>query len=196
MKARGFANPLREKPTMTAPSAETAVAPLRVSQTHLLAAQDTGALLSGVVDTLSNRLGTDRVSRVAPFASHVPERAVQRVPPLPVRQPSWVNDPAAPRPIRLLRPPEEIEVIAPVPDDPPIRFTWRGAAHRVRAAAGPERIAAEWWRGKRTGKRPETDLIRDYYRVEDSDGARFWIFRAGLHAEDRMPRWYLHGLFG
>ena len=133
------------------------------------------------------------MSRVAPYASHVPERAVQRVPPLPVRQPSWVDDPAAPRPIRLLRRPEEIEVIAPVPDDPPIRFSWRGVAHRVRAAAGPERIAAEWWRGKRSGKRPETDLIRDYYRVEDSDGARFWIFRAGLHAEDRMPRWYLHG---
>ena len=152
--------------------------------------------LAGVVDTLTNRLGSDRVSRVAPYASHVPERAVQRVPPLPVRQPSWVNDPAAPRPIRLLRRPEEIEVIAPVPDDPPIRFSWRGVAHRVRAAAGPERIAAEWWRGERSGKRPETDLIRDYYRVEDSDGARFWIFRAGLHAEDRMPRWYLHGLFG
>ena len=135
-----------------------------------------------------------RASRRTP--SHVPERAVRRVPPLPVRQPSWVDDPAAPRPIRLLRRPEEIEVIAPVPDDPPMRFRWRGVSHRVRAAAGPERIAAEWWRGKRSGKRPETDLIRDYYRVEDSDGARFWIFRAGLHAADRMPRWYLHGLFG
>ena len=175
------------------------VAPLQAPQ---VAAQRSGLRLdatdrlAGVVDTLTNRLGADRVSRVAPYASHVPERAVRRVPPLPVRQPSWVNDPAAPRPIRLLRRPEEIEVIAPVPDDPPIRFSWRGVAHRVRAAAGPERIAAEWWRGKRSGKRPETDLIRDYYRVEDADGARFWIFRAGLHAEDRMPRWYLHGLFG
>jgi protein ImuB len=175
-----------------------AVAPLPAPQTRLVdvAAQDAGDRLAGVVDTLANRLGTDRVSRVAPYASHVPERAVRRVPPLPVKQPSWVGDPAAPRPIRLLRRPEEIEVIAPVPDDPPIRFRWRGVSHRVRAAAGPERIAAEWWRGKRSGKRPETDLIRDYYRVEDSDGARFWIFRAGLHAEDRMPRWYLHGLFG
>jgi len=118
------------------------------------------------------------------------------VPPLPMRQPSWVDGPATPRPIRLLRRPEAIEVIAPVPDDPPIRFSWRGVAHRVRAAAGPERIAAEWWRGRQSGRRPETDLIRDYYRVEDSDGARFWIFRAGLHAADRMPRWYLHGLFG
>ena len=174
------------------------VAPLQAPQAQLsdLAAVDRTDGLAGVVDTLTNRLGSARVSRVAPYASHVPERAVQRVPPLPVRQPSWVADPAAPRPIRLLRRPEEIEVIAPVPDDPPIRFRWRGVSHRVRGAAGPERIAAEWWRGRRSDKRPETDLIRDYYRVEDSDGARFWIFRAGLHAGDRMPRWYLHGLFG
>jgi len=174
------------------------VTPLRAPQTGLadLAAPDGGDRLAGVVDTLSNRLGVDRVSRVVPVASHVPERAVRRAPPLPVSKPSWVNDPAAPRPIRLLRRPEEIEVIAPVPDDPPIRFRWRGVSHRVRAAAGPERIAAEWWRGKRPSQRPETDLIRDYYRVEDADGARFWIFRAGLHAADRTPRWYLHGLFG
>jgi protein ImuB len=177
--------------------AET-VASLHAPQTRLaeVAAQDAGDRLAGVVDTLTNRLGADRVSRIAPYASHVPERAVRRVPPLPVKRPSWVVDPATPRPIRLLRRPEEIEVIAPVPDDPPIRFRWRGVSHRVRAAAGPERIAAEWWRGKRSGKRPQTDLIRDYYRVEDSDGARFWIFRAGLHAPDRMPQWYLHGLFG
>lgn len=177
--------------------AET-VAPLQAPQIHLAddTAQDASDRLASVVDTLANRLGADRVSRVAPYASHVPERAVQRVSPLSARQPSWVDDPAAPRPIRLLRRPEEIEVIALVPDDPPIRFRWRGVSHRVRAASGPERIAAEWWHGKQSGKRPETDLIRDYYRVEDSDGARFWIFRAGLHAEDRMPRWYLHGLFG
>ncbi|HEY2131873.1 MAG TPA: DNA polymerase Y family protein [Acetobacteraceae bacterium] len=174
------------------------VAPLQAPQGRLadLATPDATDRLAGVVDTLTNRLGSDQMSRAAPYASHVPERAVRHVPPLPVSQPSWVNDPGAPRPIRLLRRPEEIEVIAPVPDDPPIRFSWRGVAHRVRAAAGPERIAAEWWRGRRAGKRPDTDLVRDYYRVEDSDGARFWIFRAGLHAEDRMPRWYLHGLFG
>jgi protein ImuB len=176
--------------------AET-VAPLQAPQARLtdLATPDAADRLAGVVDTLTNRLGSERVTRVAPYVSHVPERAVQRVPPLPVRQPSWAADPAAPRPIRLLRRPEAIEVIAPVPDDPPVRFRWRGVSHRVRAAAGPERIAVEWWRDRQSDSRPETDLIRDYYRVEDSDGARFWIFRTGLHANDRMPRWFLHGLF-
>ena len=133
--------------------AET-VAPLKAPQTQFgdLAAQDATDRLAGVVDTLTNRLGPDRVSRVAPHASHVPERTVRCVPPLSVRLPTWMNDPTAPRPIRLLRRPEEIEVIAPIPDDPPIRFSWRGVAHRVRASAGPERIAAEWWRGKRSGE--------------------------------------------
>jgi protein ImuB len=172
------------------------VAPFQASQSQLMATQGSSERLAEVVDTLANRLGAERISRVAPYASHVPERAVQRAPPLPMKQPSWVDDPSAPRPIRLLRRPEEIEVIAIVPDDPPVRFTWRGVAHRVRAAAGPERIAAEWWRDKQARGRAETDLVRDYYRVEDSDGARFWIFRAGLHGGDRMPRWYLHGLFG
>src|SRR5579872_1737978 len=89
------------------------VAPLQAPQAQLtdLATPDVTDRLTGVIDTLTNRLGEARVSRVAPYASHVPERAVQRVPPLPVRQPSWAADPAAPRPIRLLSRPEEIEVI-------------------------------------------------------------------------------------
>lgn len=165
--------------------------------------------LAPTIDALANRLGPQRVWRLAPQDSHVPERGQRRIPPL-APCPAWQVDPSVERPLRLLRRPEPIEATAPVPDDPPILFRWRGALHRVRAASGPERIAAEWWR--RTpgggcapgegcgpdegcapgGSRPEHDQIRDYYRVEDTDGARFWIFRAGL---DGTPRWFLHGLF-
>jgi len=174
--------------------AET-VAPLRLRQVRLAdPATDDWGKLSVVIDTLTNRASPQRIWRVAPFASHVPERAVQRVPPLADR-PSWTADPSVPRPIRLLPRPESIEATALVPDEPPIQFRWRGALHRVRVATGPERISAEWWRGKREDNRPETDLVRDYYRVEDAEGARFWIFRAGLHGGERRPRWYLHGLF-
>ena len=154
-----------------------------------------GSHLAAVVDTLANRLGEARVWRPAPVASHVPERAATRAPPL-ARAPSWETDPAQPRPIRLLRRPEPIEVTASLPDDPPVQFRWRRALHRVRAAAGPERIAAEWWRCGKPEDGSEMDLVRDYYRVEDSEGARFWVFRAGLHGGGRTPRWFLHGLFG
>ena len=158
------------------------------------------APLAAVVDALANRLGPERLWRVAPRASHVPERAVERLPalgptPMVRKAPAWEHDPSQPRPIRLLRRPEPIEATAPVPDDPPVLFRWRGALHRVRAAAGPERIAAEWWRRTPAAEVAETDLVRDYYRVEDTEGARFWLFRAGQHGGGRTPRWFLHGLF-
>ncbi|MBV9735801.1 MAG: hypothetical protein JO209_07805 [Acidisphaera sp.] len=146
--------------------------------------------MAALVDTLANRLSPDRLWGVAPRSSHIPERAVARVAPLAA--PHWVDDPARPRPIRLLDRPEPIEVTALLPDDPPLQFRWRGALHRVRAAAGPERIAAEWWR-RSAGLAGQSDLLRDYYRVEDAAGGRFWVFRVGL---DRAPRWFLHGLFG
>jgi protein ImuB len=158
-------------------------------------AEGEAAPLVAVVDSLSNRLGTERLWRVTPQASHVPERAVERLSPIVRKAPAWANDPSEPRPIRLLRRPEPIEATAPIPDDPPVLFRWRGALHRVRAAAGPERIADEWWRRTPDGTVAETDRVRDYYRIEDAEGARFWIFRAGLHGGGRTPRWFLHGVF-
>jgi protein ImuB len=38
---------------------------------------------------------------------------------------------------------------------------------------------------------------RDYYRVEDAGGRRYWLFRYGLYGDGRggAPEWYVHGLF-
>jgi protein ImuB len=154
-----------------------------------LGAQPVAEDLVELLDTTTNRLGAARVWRPMPVASHVPERAVGAAPPL--REAEFWCAPPGPRPIRLISPPEVIEVTAPVPDDPPILFRWRGALHRVRAASGPERIAAEWWRRSDMDER-----FRDYYRVEDQAGARFWLFRTSLPGETRPVNWYLHGLFG
>jgi protein ImuB len=38
-------------------------------------------------------------------------------------------------------------------------------------------------------------LTRDYYRIEDARGRRYWLFRHGLYEEKPQPKWYLHGLF-
>jgi protein ImuB len=148
--------------------------------------------LAPLVDRLRNRLGTDRVWRTAPQESHAPERACTHIAALSLPiQKGW--DPEKPRPIRLFRRPEEIVAVAPVPDDPPIYFRWRGRMHRVRRAEGPERIAAEWWR--KPWEENAVDRVRDYYRVEDGSGARFWVFRTGLYGSERPTRWWMHGLF-
>lgn len=155
------------------------------------AAAADSADLAPLVDRLVGRLGADRVYRAAPVESDVPERSVRRVPPLsPPLAASWPV--ALPRPARLLSPPREVVVISVLPDRPPALFTWRGVAHRVRRADGPERIAGEWWR--RDGERR---AVRDYWAVEDEDGRRFWLYRRG---DGRDPatgglRWFLHGLF-
>lgn len=171
-----------------------AVETLAQGQARLDAERDAAEALAPLVDRLVNRLGEGRVWRPDPVESHVPERAVARAAPLappPAARP-W--DPARPRPTRLLRRPEPIEAVAMLPDDPPLRFTWRGRHHRVRAAEGPERIGQEWWRGDFEATGP--GKIRDYYRVEDEAGGRFWIYRQGLYGGAEAPKWWLHGLFG
>ena len=102
-----------------------------------------------------------------------------------------------PRPIRLFEPPEPVAASWLLPDDPPFRFTWRRRAHRVRRADGPERIAVEWWRPEDWSEEGPgaADAIRDYYRVEDEEGRRFWLFRAGVSGGDHPPRWFIHGVF-
>jgi protein ImuB len=175
-----------------------AVEPLRVAQTDLVdAATDArDADLAPLIDRLRNTLGENRVWRAVPKQSHVPERAVGKAEPLaPATGVGW--DPDKPRPIRLFARPEPIEAIAPVPDDPPALIRWRGRLHRIRRAEGPERIAAEWWRSPWEEMRGAAGVerVRDYYRVEDETGVRFWVFRTGLYDGERPTRWWLHGVF-
>ena len=115
-----------------------------------------------------------------------------------VDQPALRETP--PRPLRLLRQPEPIEAIAPLPDEPPVLFRWRQRLHKVVSARGPETVAPDWWRLPETtdGQVSKGVPARDYFAVEDSEGARFWLFRDGRYGdgEGSLPRWFLHGVFG
>ncbi len=147
--------------------------------------------VSALVDRLSNRLGAASVFRAEPVESDVPERSVRRVPAL--ARPGAANWLAPwPAPVRLLHPPQPVEALAALPDGAPAAFTWRRRRHRVRQADGPERIHGEWW--QRDG---EVWAVRDYFRVEDQDGARFWLFRRGDGVDPATGglEWFLHGLF-
>jgi protein ImuB len=155
---------------------------------------DQDEALAPFVDRLTNRLGEAVAWRAEAFPSHAPEHAVVRRPPLAAKANATTWDPERPRPVRLFRRPEPVEVVAPVPDDPPVLFRWRGRPRRVRRAEGPERLSQEWWRQPFEAADPLS--VRDYYQVEDESGARFWLFRAGLYDAESPPRWWLHGLFG
>ncbi|MEI6486166.1 MAG: DUF6504 family protein [Sphingomonadales bacterium] len=164
------------------------------SQLGLEGGQLADTQLAELVDRLTARLGRGRLRRLARADTHIPEQASfdlawDKAPPLAPARLERGEPPT--RPIRLFDPPQPIEVLAEVPDGPPRRFRWRGQVRDVAAQEGPERIAAEWWRRK-----DGAGLTRDYWRVEDGDGRRYWLFRHGLYGrETDDPRWYLHGLF-
>jgi protein ImuB len=166
--------------------------PLAARQDDYTAPARTQEDLTELVDRLAARLGTRRIHRTRPENTHIPECAA--LPCLPVDRPAWevLADEEPPfRPLHMLDPPQPVgTVVSEVPDGPPARFTWKGRTYSIVHSEGPERIAAEWWRRRNRGGRP-----RDYYRVEDLDGHRFWLFRHGLHDPEVTARWYLHGLF-
>jgi protein ImuB len=165
------------------------------------------AELDRLVDRLSARLGRRRVARLVAHNSHIPELAAAAVPAQTDAEPGWeafrrfrTEAELPPRPLRLLARPEPLaDVVALVPDGPPKRFRWRRALHEVVFAEGPERIEGPWWR-------EETGPARDYFRVEDAAGLRFWLFRAGLYRDvaqttaqglaPGLPRWFVHGTGG
>ncbi|WP_200939946.1 DNA polymerase Y family protein [Bosea sp. Leaf344] len=150
--------------------------------------------VADLVDRLVARFGRDRVLRFIGQDTHDPRREARMIPatspPGGVRWPApQPHDPPT-RPLQLFDPPQPIETLAEVPDGPPLRFRWRRVLHEIARAEGPERIAPEWWRDG------PAEPARDYYRIEDAQGRRFWVFRAGFYeAESAPPRWYLHGLF-
>ncbi|MDB5515784.1 MAG: putative DNA-directed polymerase, partial [Tardiphaga sp.] len=160
--------------------------------------------LAALIDRIAARIGGSRVMVHLPQGTHIPERAGEAVPAqhhlVAANHASWParteSEPPL-RPLRLFERPEQINVIAEVPDGPPARFVWRRAAHAVVRVEGPERIAMEWWRTQ--GEL----LTRDYFRVEDEVGLRFWLYRDGLYdreieqQEGRViqPNWFMHGLF-
>jgi protein ImuB len=200
--------------TLTADWTET----LDAAQDSLVEEPGGGEELARLVDRLTVKLGTRAVRRPQAHESHLPERAsgwvaaVQSSPSSlgegdrsksgggvwrrPLHHASHGSPPRASsgrnRPQRLLDRPEAIDVIYATPEGMPRRFVWRRSVHDIARVEGPERIAPEWWR------QPSSARLRDYYRVEDAEGRRYWIYREGLIGDGRggLPGWFIHGLFG
>ncbi|MBB4389898.1 protein ImuB [Rhizobium leguminosarum] len=174
-----------EKMTLVAVMAE----PLDEAQKSSSLVEDEVVDLTPLIDIYGNR--GQRVYRVAPVASDVPERSVRRIGAAsdPVEA-SWVNHWR--RPVRLLARPEQVDVMALLPDHPPVWIMWRGKRRKVKNADGPERIFGEWWE-----RNSEMAAVRDYFVVEDEGGERLWIFRSGdgVDTETGSHKWFVHGVF-
>jgi protein ImuB len=172
--------------------------------------RDSPRELTGLVDRLSNRLGSGAVLRPWLLSSAQPEFACQYAPyaDLTIRRGRGsrkkANTQARPskaraktsraseqplhragagdRPCHLEPRPRRLHVLSVAPEGPPMQFRLAGQEERVARVWGPERIETGWWRSRL--------VRRDYYQVETTEGARYWLFR-----ELASGSWFLHGKF-
>jgi protein ImuB len=161
--------------------------------------------VAALIDRIAARIGGKRVVVHLPQDTHIPERATIAAPAqhnlAAASQAAWperVESEPPLRPLRLFERPEEIKVIADFPHGPPAQFNWRRAQHRITRVEGPERIAMEWWT-----QAPDANPIehkeartRDYFRIEDGEGCRFWLYREGIYQREVTTfRWFMQGVF-
>jgi protein ImuB len=181
--------------------------------------------LSALIDRIAARIGSRRVVVHLPQDTHIPERTMLAVSAQHhlaaaalATWPTRVEAEPPLRPLRLFEHPEPIEVLADFPHGPPAGFRWRRMFHKIALVEGPERIAMEWWNRLVPQQTLEWDddfarvhppqgeisvpsidgrkLTRDYFRAEDNEGGRYWLYREGIHRREvRTFRWFLHGLF-
>jgi protein ImuB len=138
--------------------------------------------LADLVSRLGNRIGFERVLRMIPADSKIPERSFQMV------SAAW-SEPVTSR--RRSGPPRPMTIFPPEPvthasGHPPAQFRWRRMRFTTLRAHGPERISPEWWFDDpawRSG-------IRDYWRIETQEGQRLWLFYT-----PQDPAWCVQGEF-
>ena len=134
-----------------------------------------------LVDRLGMKLGFQEVDRIRVCESLLPEHSVEFRPAVEpaIAGAEWPSYRI--RPVRMVDPPMRIEVSILIPGESPVQFFIGRRKHRIVRSEGPERLTPEWWResNSRWG-------ARDYYRIEDDQGLRFWIFHEAGH-------WFLHG---
>lgn len=142
--------------------------------------------IAELLDRLAGKIGANAIHRYLPVEHHWPEKSIKQATSVQEKpSAAWRRD--IHRPVQLLAQPEQVQVMVKIPDYPPKQFIYKGKRHEIIKADGPERIEREWWM--------ENGEHRDYYRVEDHEGKRYWLFRSGHYSGDQSRQWYLHGFF-
>jgi len=175
-----------EVATLRVAEVET-IAPVQMALPQCGKSVEEDTSLDELLDRIGLRLGFDHVCRFRIRPSLLPESSTEFVPVTMASAPNAEWPTYRIRPVRLIEPPVLIEAAEIIPGKCPVRIRIGQRLHRIVRAEGPERLTPEWWR-----ERPAAWTTRDYYRIEDEQGARFWIFRETRRAEPG-ERWYLHG---
>tara|TARA_R110000751_G_scaffold76966_5_gene155285 strand:- start:3422 stop:5128 length:1707 start_codon:yes stop_codon:yes gene_type:complete len=135
--------------------------------------------LAELFDRIGHHLGPrDQLFRPGHHASHLPEKATIRQPvgaaPSPASLPG-IHLPK--RPIRLMNPPEPVQVLHRTANGAPATLRWRRMDLEITTISGPERLCPEWWDYLDQAGFALHELTRDYFRVHDHTGRWLWLCR-------------------
>jgi protein ImuB len=172
--------------TLSAAEVDTA-APVQLALPQCGESVDENTLFNELLDRIGSRLGFEHVCRFQIRESLPPESSTAFVPVTGALASNAAWPEHRIRPVRLIEPPVPIEIAEIIPGKWPVRIRVGRQLHRIVRAEGPERLTPEWWHD-----RPLPWETRDYYRIEDEQGARLWIFRETRRTEPG-ERWFLHG---
>ena len=142
--------------------------------------------LADLLSRLGNRLGFDRILRMLPVESKIPERSFLLSPAAHSVSEPFDRQPGPDRPF-LIFPPEPVTTASMYrPGYPPATFRWRRMKFTTFRAMGPERITPDWWCDDPAWRAG----LRDYWRIETREGPRLWLFHT-----PKKPNWYAQGEF-
>jgi protein ImuB len=145
--------------------------------------QDVGRL----VDLLQGRLGRERVLRIEPTPSHVPEAAYRVRPADESRAKFKAVTVSGDRPTQLFDSAEPAEVAFLQPEGPLAALRWRGESRPIITTVGPERIGRRWWHAHLSRRSLD---VRDYYKLQCEGGLWLWVYRSRPKNE-----WFVHGVW-
>jgi protein ImuB len=172
---------------LSVPLAES-LAPEQIGSGPALRNEDA---LSDLLSSVGNRISFDRVLRLLPAESLIPERSHLLAPAAYSTPEPVPRDRDVIRPI-VLFPPEPATAVS---GTPPASFRWRRMQFTTLRATGPERITPEWWFDDpawRSG-------LRDYWRIETNEGPRLWLFKTPQADSWSGPNgaraWFVQGEF-
>lgn len=168
-----------------------------------------------LLDTLCTRMGPQHVLHAVPFSAHAPGRSAMFVPTTTNVPRSQFMAPVtpSPRPTITTDRPEPVNVMALVPDGPPITITWRSHSYRIIDWRGPELLSDArpgvtcWWSGPcHTAEADITSNDRDaprqlllppdsqLFRAQLDTGLWLWLQRDTDPAA-AADRWTVRGLW-
>ncbi len=142
-----------------------------------------------ILNQYAARFGAEKIKHAALHQHHQPEKSF-RFQPIErngasikaVKRPETLHKKDFPS--HIFSRPEEVAVMALLPDYAPAIIHWRKKKLKITRSVAPEKIHMAWWNNAAPAS------PRTYFKIQEEHGRWLWLFR-----EEKTMRWFVHGIW-